>query len=166
MKVIAVSKHAPAQQLAGDRVELVDMGELCARADIVSLHAIPGRYHRFGTARINALQPGAMIMNTASSSLLDEDALIAALRNGRLSAAAIDAFLPEPPPDDSPLFACPNLILTPHVGGAACEALNTPPSLRRKRCSRPSASPDRDRFPAPNSSMRRHGSCRRIRRHD
>lgn len=124
MKVIAVSKHATAAQLAGDGVELVDMGGLCARADIVSLHAIPDRDHRFGTARINALRPGAMIINTARSSLLDEAALIAALRNGRLSAAAIDVFSPEPPPDDSPLFACPNLILTPHVGGAAREALD------------------------------------------
>ena len=124
MKVIAVSKHATAPQLAGDGIELVDMGELCARADIVSLHAVPDRHHRFGTARINALRPGAMIINTARSSLLDEDALIAALRTGRLSAAAIDVFSPEPPPDDSPLFACPNLILTPHVGGSAREALD------------------------------------------
>lgn len=124
MEVIAVSKHATAAHLASDGVELVDMDGLCARADIVSLHAVPDRQRRFGTARINALRPGAMIINTARSSLLDEAALIAALRNGRLSAAAIDVFSPEPPPDDSPFFACPNLILTPHVGGSAREALD------------------------------------------
>ncbi len=124
MEVIAVSRHATASEMSRDGIELVEMDELCARSDIISLHARPDRHYRFDSSRINALRAGAMIINTARGSLLDEEALIAALRSGSLSAAAIDVFSPEPPPADSPLLACPRLILTPHVGGSAREALD------------------------------------------
>ena len=124
MHVIAVTAHAPDADLAGDGVERVGMDTLCARSDIVSLHSVPGGDRRFDAARIDALRPGAIVINTARGALLDETALVAALRNGKLSGAALDVFSPEPPPKDSPLFDCPNLILTPHVGGSAMEALD------------------------------------------
>ncbi len=123
MDVIAASRHATASEMKRDGVELVGMDDLCARSDIVSLHSRPNRHTWLDAGRIKVLRPGAIIINTARASLLDEAALIAGLQDGRLSAAAIDVFSPEPPPDDSPLLACPNLILTPHVGGAAREAL-------------------------------------------
>ncbi len=124
MHVIAVTDHAPDADLASDSVERVDIDTLCARSDIVSLHSVPGRSRRFDAARIDALRPGAIVINTARGTLLDETALVAALRNGKLTGAALDVFSPEPPPEDSPLFNCPNLILTPHVGGSALEALD------------------------------------------
>ncbi len=124
MQVIAVTDHASDADLASDGVERVDMDALCARSDIVSLHSVPGEGRRFSAARIGALRHGAIVVNTARGALLDETALVAALRNGRLAGAALDVFSPEPPPTNSPLFNCPQLILTPHVGGSAREALD------------------------------------------
>ena len=124
MHVVAVTAHASDADLAGNGVERVDMDTLCARSDVISLHSVPDMSRRLDAARIDALRPGAIVVNTARGSLLDEAALVAALRSGRLSGAALDVFSPEPPPKDSPLFNCPQLILTPHVGGSALEALD------------------------------------------
>ncbi len=124
MHVIAVTDHASEAELVSDGVVPVEMDALCARSDIVSLHCVPDRNRKLDAARIDALRKGAIVINTARGSLLDETALVAALQNGKLSGAALDVFSSEPPPNDSPLLACPRLILTPHVGGSAQEALD------------------------------------------
>jgi (S)-sulfolactate dehydrogenase len=69
------------------------------------------------------MRQGAILVNTARGVLLDEAALVAALRSGHLRAAALDVFTHEPLPANSPLNDCPNLILTPHVGGITTEAM-------------------------------------------
>ena len=123
MKVIAASRHADPGDLARDGVESVDIDTLCARSDIVSLHSVPNEKNRLDGKRIAALKPGAVVVNTARGALLDESALISALRSGKLAGAALDVFVTEPLPQDSPLLACPRLIVTPHIGGSAREAL-------------------------------------------
>ncbi|GAA4199186.1 hydroxyacid dehydrogenase [Streptosporangium oxazolinicum] len=98
---------------------LVGLDELFAAADIVSLHA-PATDDTRGmvtAARLAAMRDGATLINTARGSLVDQEALVAELVTGRLSAV-LDVTEPEVTPADSVLWDLPNVILTPHVAGA------------------------------------------------
>jgi len=112
---------AAAPHLVG--VERVDMERALLEADIVSLHAplSPATKHLLDAARIARLKPGAYVVNAARGGLIDETALAAALAGGHLGGAALDVFEQEPP-GTSPLFALPNVVLTPHLGAATAEA--------------------------------------------
>jgi phosphoglycerate dehydrogenase-like enzyme len=100
-------------------VELVDLDALMARSDVVSLHApsLPATRGMIGARQLKLMRDGATFINTARGALVDEAALIAELRTGRISAV-IDVTEPEIPPPDSPLFDLPNVLLTPHMAGA------------------------------------------------
>lgn len=93
--------------------------ELLARADIVSIHApsIPETRHMFNARTLALMKPDAVLINTARGSIIDEQALCAHMRAGKLRYACLDVFDPEPPAEDSPLRALPNVILTPHLAG-------------------------------------------------
>lgn len=95
-----------------------------AAADIVTLH-LPltgGTRHLIDGAALARLRPEAIVINTARGGLVDEAALAAALRDGRLRGAGIDVFEEEPPPADHPLLHLPNVILSPHSAGVSREA--------------------------------------------
>ncbi|WP_407353174.1 phosphoglycerate dehydrogenase [Luteimonas sp. R10] len=102
--------------------------DLLAHSDVVSLHVpeTPATQGMFGTAEIAAMKPGAHLLNASRGSVVDIDALAAALREGRLGGAAVDVFPVEPKGKDeafeSPLRGLDNVILTPHVGGSTLEA--------------------------------------------
>ncbi|MEU9862628.1 hydroxyacid dehydrogenase [Streptomyces sp. NPDC047971] len=100
-------------------VELVDLDTLCARSSIVSIHApqLPATYRMIGAPQLASMPDGATLINTARGSLIDESALLAHLRRGRLHAV-LDVTDPELPPPDSPLWTLPNVLLTPHVAGS------------------------------------------------
>lgn len=123
MPVLCHSSHASEEELADVGVlPAKGLDNLLRAADILSLHGrMPGGVV-LEARHIACLRPGAILVNTARGALIDEGALVNALHEGQIAAAALDVFEKEPLAKDSPLLGCPNLILTPHMGGAASEA--------------------------------------------
>lgn len=100
-------------------VRKVDLPELMAASDIVSLHApnLPHLHHMINAPLLALMKHGATFINTARGDLVDETALVAELQTGRIRAV-LDVTAPEPPPPDSPLLTLPNVIYTPHIAGS------------------------------------------------
>lgn len=96
------------------------LDELLAEADVVSLHApvTDGTAGMIGAAEFDAMRDGVVFLNTARAQLHDTDALVGALRAGKVAAAGLDHFAGEWLPPDHPLTGMPNVVLTPHIGGA------------------------------------------------
>jgi D-3-phosphoglycerate dehydrogenase / 2-oxoglutarate reductase len=97
-----------------------NLDELLAEADIVSLHApvTDTTIGMIGAKQFAAMRDGVVFLNTARAQLHDTDALVDALRSGKVSAAGLDHFVGEWLPTDHPLVGMPNVVLTPHIGGA------------------------------------------------
>ncbi len=90
---------------------------LLRESDFVVL-AVPlsdATHHLIGARELAQMKPGALLVNMARGAVIDEDALLAALRSGRLAGAGLDTFAQEPLPPDSPLWDAPNVLITPHV---------------------------------------------------
>ena len=96
------------------------LDELLAEADIVSLHApvTDETVGMIGAEQFAAMRDGVVFLNTARAQLHDTDALVAALSSGKVAAAGLDHFVGEWLPADHPLVGMPNVVLTPHIGGA------------------------------------------------
>jgi D-3-phosphoglycerate dehydrogenase len=94
--------------------------QLLEVSDVVSLHApvTEETAGMIGAAEFSAMRDGVVFLNTARAQLHDGDALVAALRSGKVSAAGLDHFVGEHLPTDHPLTTFPNVVLTPHIGGA------------------------------------------------
>jgi len=105
-----------------DATELVDLPTLLGRADIVSLHAslTPENHHLMDARTLEQMRPGAVLINVARGPLVDETALLAALKSGRLAGAALDVF-DEEPPRLRELLERPDVIATPHIGASTRE---------------------------------------------
>ncbi len=101
-------------------VEYVDYETLLATSDILSVH-IPSNahtYHQINAHVFAKMKPGAMLINTARGEVIDEQALIEALRSGHLHGAGLDTFEGEPPSADNPLLHMDQVVATPHSAGA------------------------------------------------
>ena len=94
--------------------------QLLEVSDVVSLHApvTEETAGMIGPEQFSAMRDGVVFLNTARAQLHDTDALVEALRTGKVSAAGLDHFVGEWLPTDHPLVAMPNVVLTPHIGGA------------------------------------------------
>lgn len=105
---------------------LTSVNEVVQAAEVLSLHVplTPATHGLVDAARIARMRPGAILVNTARGEVVDEVALIAALRSGHLRAAGLDTMAVEPLPPDHPLLSLPNVVLTPHVGGSTPAALD------------------------------------------
>jgi D-3-phosphoglycerate dehydrogenase len=106
---------------------VVELNELLARSDVISLHLVLNDDTRgfLGPAQIARIKPGAVLINTARGALIDETALIEALRSGRIRHAGLDVFQSEPLRPDHPLAAMDNVTLTAHAGFRTLEASMT-----------------------------------------
>jgi D-3-phosphoglycerate dehydrogenase len=105
---------------ANGRVELVSLGELARRSDVITLHCAltPATQGMIGRALLATVKPGAILVNVARGGVVEsDDALLDALEDGRLSAVGLDVFAVEPPDPRHPLFAHPRVICTPHAIG-------------------------------------------------
>jgi phosphoglycerate dehydrogenase-like enzyme len=118
MRVIAWSQNLTAERAAEVGVELVGKEELFATSDVITVHLILSRRTRglIGAAELGLMQPTSYLVNTSRGPLIDEAALVAALRDGRIAGAALDVYDTEPLPVDHPLRALSNTVLTPHLG--------------------------------------------------
>jgi len=106
-------------------LEWVELPDLFTRSDIITLH-IPGTtqtYHIIGVEELALMKHGVMIVNTARGKLIDEAALVEALRSGRIATVALDVFEQEPVSLESPLIGMDNVILAPHLGASSLEAM-------------------------------------------
>lgn len=104
-------------------VERVDLETLFHQSDILTLHAplMPATRHVANHDRLARMKPGGVVINAARGGLVDEDALADLLAAGKLGGAGLDVFEHEPPGEHR-LFAIPNVVLTPHLGGSTAEA--------------------------------------------
>ena len=103
--------------------EPVDLDELCAEADFITVHVAKTKetVGLLDESRLGRCKPGVRIVNVARGGIVDEDALAAAVRSGRVAGAALDVFVEEPT-TSSPLFGLPGVIVTPHLGASTREA--------------------------------------------
>jgi D-3-phosphoglycerate dehydrogenase len=131
MRVIYVDNHATAEALemdiGGERVrvpvKMVDMPELLAKSDAITLHVPAQKDGRpvLGEEELALVKPGVVIVNTSRGGIVDEDALLKAIDSGRVRGAALDVFVGEPLPRQD-LLSHPSLSCTPHIGAATAEA--------------------------------------------
>jgi phosphoglycerate dehydrogenase-like enzyme len=99
----------------------VELDELFEVSDAVSLHVplTAETYRLVGADRLRRMKPTAILVNTARGPIVDTEALVTALREGWIGAAALDVTDPEPLPADHPLLRLPNAIVVPHIGSAS-----------------------------------------------
>ena len=118
MKVVAWSTNLTEERAAEVGVTRVDKATLLATADVVTLHLILSERSRgiIGAADLAQMKPTAFIVNTSRGPLIDQDALIAALKAGTVAGAGIDVYDSEPLPPGHPMLSAPNTMLTPHLG--------------------------------------------------
>jgi glyoxylate reductase len=103
--------------------EQVDLDRLLEQSDVVSLHVPLTEQTRdfIGHRQLSQMKRGAILINASRGGLVDETALVDALREGHLAGAGLDVTNREPLPLDDPLRAAPNIVLTPHIGSATHE---------------------------------------------
>jgi len=123
MNLLGSDPLVSAEVAATYGVRLVDVDELLAESDVVTLHVplVAGTRGLLDAARLGRMKRGALLVNVARGGVVDENALADALISGRLGGAAIDVFEHEPL-GDSPLLKAPNTVLTPHLGASTAEA--------------------------------------------
>jgi phosphoglycerate dehydrogenase-like enzyme len=133
MRVCAADPEADLTWAGEHGVEVVGLDELLAVSDAVSLHAPGTGAPLLGREELARMRPGVLIVNTARGSLIDEEALVDALREGRVAGAGLDVFAEEPP-GGSPLLALERVVATPHIGGLTDAALRRMGELCVRNC--------------------------------
>ncbi|MFC4061736.1 D-2-hydroxyacid dehydrogenase family protein [Planomonospora corallina] len=119
MDVLAWSRNLTAERAESLGVRrAASLDGLCAASDFLSVHVVLSERTRglVGAAQLALMKPSAYLVNTARAAIVDQDALVAALREGRIAGAGLDVFDIEPLPADHPFRTLPNVLATPHLG--------------------------------------------------
>jgi len=125
MSVAAHDPYVAADDPVWQSTQRLDLDALLAESDVISIHLplTPETKGLIGKKAFARMKPGAVLVNAARGGVMDEAALVKALKSGKLAGAAIDVFAEEPLRDDAKIFAdTPNLILTPHIAGNTIES--------------------------------------------
>lgn len=118
MRIVAWGPSLTVERAAAEEVELLSLPRLLTQADIVSVHLrlSPESTGLIGARELELMGPNTFLINTSRGAIVDEDALLAALRDRRIEGAALDVFTHEPLPPDHPFRFLDNVICTPHIG--------------------------------------------------
>ena len=117
MRVLAFDPYVSDEAFAAAGAERVSWEQGFREADFLSIHAklTPETEGLVGARELGWMKPSATVVNTARGPILDEDALVAAVRDGRLAGAYLDVIRTEPPVLSDPVFHCPGILVTPHI---------------------------------------------------
>lgn len=120
MAVLTTDPYIPAEVAQEHGARMVELPELLAASDFVSLHAVAQEDGSalLDEAALAAIKPGAIVVNAARGSLIDSVAARTALDDGRLGGLGLDVYDQEPPPSDHPLIGHPKVVHTPHLGAS------------------------------------------------
>ena len=135
MRVLAFDPYVKPGTIPG--IELVSTKkELFSKADFISVHvpATPETKNSIGKAEFDCMKPTAFFINTARGTIVDENALIEALREGKIAGAGLDVTVEEPTSMDNPLFGFENVIMTPHNAGSSEDSLVRASMAAAKGC--------------------------------
>jgi (S)-sulfolactate dehydrogenase len=124
MRIAAYDPLVGEHEMRRNGAEPMALDRLVAEADALSLHVPLTDMTRklIDARRIGTMRPDAVLINTARGGIIDENALVAALKEGRLGGAALDVFESEPPEQPERFAGVPNLLLTPHIAGVTQES--------------------------------------------
>ncbi|HVO86000.1 MAG TPA: 2-hydroxyacid dehydrogenase [Candidatus Eisenbacteria bacterium] len=125
MNILGYEKYPNHKRADEIGLKYVDFPTLLAQSDVISLHVTltPETEGMLGKDQIKSMKDGAVVINTSQGRIIDEDALIEALKSGKISCAGLDVFSQEPPAKDNPLFKLENIVLSPHIGFHTLEAV-------------------------------------------
>jgi D-3-phosphoglycerate dehydrogenase len=124
MKVLAYDPFLSKEIAEGLGVEVVELTELCERSDYITVHTplTEETKHMISTEEFNIMKKGVRVINCARGGIIDEAAIINAVKEGKVAGAAMDVFEKEPLPADSELLKLDNVVITPHLGASTEEA--------------------------------------------
>jgi D-3-phosphoglycerate dehydrogenase len=125
MRILGYDKYPNARRAKEIGMQYAALRTLLKKSDFITLHVTltSETDGLIGREEINAMKRGAVIINTSQGRVIDEDALVEALKSGRLSFAGLDVFSEEPPAKSNPLLGLDNTILSPHIGFHTVEAI-------------------------------------------
>ena len=125
MRVLGFDPALDAETIRQRGAGPVDLDELLRRCDVLTVHVplTPATRGLIGAAELARMPAHAVVLQVSRGGVVDEDALVAALRAGRLAGAGVDVFASEPPAADCGYFALPNVVLSPHTGAHTTAAM-------------------------------------------
>ncbi len=125
MKVWAYTLHPSTQRAKETGIQLVELDQLLSESDVISINIRASDQTRGLISRqaLEKVKPSCILVNTARASIVDTQAMIDALRKGKLAAAGLDVFEQEPLPANDPILSLPNVVLSPHNSGMTPEAI-------------------------------------------